>query len=125
MSQSIYEEIGGEPAVSAAVDLFYERVWADRDLSRYFDGTDREKLKGHQRAFISTALGGPAADQGRPLSEAHAGLGITDHAFDQVVAHLAGALTEFDVPAPTIEEIAAALAPLRGDVVESPGVETG
>jgi hemoglobin len=116
-SQSIYEEIGGEPAVTAAVDLFYERVWADPDLSPYFEGIDRERLKGHQRAFIAAALGAPTAYEGRAMAEAHAGRGITDAAFDRVVAHLAGALTELDVPEPTIGQIAGALAPLRGDVV--------
>lgn len=45
---------------------------------------------------------------------------ITDAAFDRVVTHLAGALGELDVPEPTIERIAGALAPLRPEVVEVP-----
>jgi truncated hemoglobin YjbI len=49
---SIYDQIGGAAAVSAAVDDFYVRVLGDDSLAPYFEGTDVSKLKGHQRAFI-------------------------------------------------------------------------
>jgi hemoglobin len=120
MQQSIYEAIGGEPAVGAAVDRFYERVWNDPDLVGWFATADPDRLKAHQRAFIATALGGPAHYAGRSMAEAHRGRAITDAAFDRVVEHLADALAELDVPVATIGEIAAALAPLRSDVVEPP-----
>lgn len=119
MESSIYDSIGGAPAVEAAVDLFYERVWNDPDLIPYFTDVDREQLKAHQRAFIAMALGGPGDYAGRAMDEAHRGRGITDDAFDRVVEHLAETLAELGVPAETITEIAGALAPLRGDVVQS------
>jgi hemoglobin len=118
MEQTIYEQIGGAPAVAAAVDGFYERVWSDPDLIPYFPATDKDRLKDHQRAFITTALGGPEAYAGRSMAEAHRGRGITDGAFDRVVEHLADTLAELSVPAATIETIAGALAPLRGEIVE-------
>lgn len=118
MQQSIYDAIGGAATVDAAVDLFYDKVWSDPDLSPYFDEVDRGKLKGHQRAFITTALGGPDAYKGRPLDQAHHGRAITDRAFDRVVEHLADTLTELGVPSDTIEQIAAKLAPTRSAVVD-------
>jgi hemoglobin len=93
-------------------------VWSDPDLSPYFTDVDRGKLKGHQRAFITMALGGPDAYKGRPLDQAHRGRAITDRAFDRVVEHLAESLAELGVPGDTIEQIAAKLAPTRSDVVE-------
>ena len=62
---STYDDICGAPAVRAAVDDFYTRVLADARLAPFFTGTDRERLKAHQRAFIAAALGGPQIFAGR------------------------------------------------------------
>ena len=118
MAHSIYDEIGGATAVRAAVDLFYEKVWGDPDLAFYFEGVDRAKLKRHQRAFMSAALGGPRADGGRRLSTAHHGLGITNDAFDRVVDKLVDTLRELDVRSELIDRILGTLAPLRPDVAQ-------
>lgn len=42
---TIYDSIGGAPAVAAAVDDFYVRVTGDPTLAGYFDGIDMAKLK--------------------------------------------------------------------------------
>jgi hemoglobin len=117
MEQSIYDSIGGAPAVAAAVDTFYEKVWNDPDLLEWFTGTDRDQLKAHQRAFFTVALGGPSEYTGQSMADAHAGRGITDAAFDRVVEHLADTLTELGVPAETIAAIAGQLGPLKPEIV--------
>ena len=83
---SVYDSIGGAPAVRAAVDDFYARVVADSRLTPFFARTDMERLKAHQRAFIAAAIGGPEIYAGRDMTAAHAGLGIGDADFDAVVA---------------------------------------
>ena len=114
---SIYDSIGGSSAVRAAVDDFYSRVLADMRLAPFFGGTDLERLKAHQRAFIAAAIAGPELFGGRDMVSAHAGLGIGDADFDAVVAHLVGTLTALGVPEDTIGQIGGALAPLRDDIV--------
>ncbi|MFI5845272.1 group 1 truncated hemoglobin [Catenuloplanes sp. NPDC051500] len=116
---TLYESIGGETAVRAAVDEFYRRVVTDPDLAAYFADVDLARLKAHQRAFLTAAVGGPTAYQGRSMAEAHAGLGITGAAFDAVVAHLVATLTRLNVPTTEIAQIATALGPLRDDIVGS------
>lgn len=81
---------------------------------------DLGRQKSHQRAFMAAALGGPQAFAGRDMAAAHAGLNITDGAFDAVVAHLAGALADLGVPDEEIAQIAAVLAPLRAQIVSVP-----
>ena len=120
---SIYDSIGGASAVRAAVDDFYARVLADRRLAAFFTGTDLQRLKAHQRAFIAAAIGGPEVFSGRDMASAHAGLGIGDADFDAVVGHLVGTLTGLGVPEDTIGQIAGALAPLRDDIVTTPRAE--
>lgn len=117
---SIYDDIGGAAAVSAAVDDFYERVLADPALAPYFTGTDVKRLKAHQRSFIAAAIGGPEPYLGRNMAEAHAKLAIDPADFDRVVGHLVTTLDGLGVPAPTIGVIGEALAPLKEQIAPSP-----
>ena len=117
---SIYDSIGGAAAVRAAVDDFYDRVLADPELAPFFDGTDMQRLKAHQRSFIAAAIGGPEVFAGRDMASAHASLGVSDAQFDAVVAHLVDTLTGLGVPQEVIGQIGAALAPLRASIVAAP-----
>jgi hemoglobin len=114
---TIYDAIGGPAAVEAAVDEFYGRVLADPQLAGYFADTDLGRLKGHQRTFLTAALGGPQRYAGRSMADAHAGRDITPTAFDAVVGHLGATLAHLGVPPDTIGAIADALLPLKGDIV--------
>ncbi|MDQ4068954.1 MAG: group 1 truncated hemoglobin [Actinomycetota bacterium] len=120
MKVTIYDEIGGEPGITAVVEALYRRVLADPDLARYFEGRDVGRLEAHQRALLTVALGGTAEEyNGRMMHPAHAGLGITDRAFDKVLGHLAAALADAGVAPVTVARILAMLQPLRTDVVQA------
>lgn len=114
---SIFEQIGGKPAVSAAVDGLYERLLADPVLAPYFADTDMERLKRHMRAFMAVALGGADLYAGRDMHSAHAGLDVTHDAFDRVVGHLVDTLVALGVPTELIQAIGDKLAPLRDAIV--------
>ncbi len=120
---NIYEQIGEHEAVAAAVDIFYGRVIGDPVLAPYFIGTDMRRQKAHMRAFLAVALGGPEIYRGRDMGAAHAGLGVTDEAFNRVVGHLVATLVELSVPPELIDAIGAKLVPLRAVVVEGPVAE--
>jgi hemoglobin len=120
MRSTIYDEIGGAPAVTAVVEAFYERLVDDTDLAAYFAGKDMARLKAHQRALVTVALGGTSEEyNGKMMHPAHAGLAITNEAFDKVLDHLLAVLTDVGVPAVTSAKILAILEPLRTDVVQS------
>jgi hemoglobin len=114
---AIYDQIGGAPSFTAAVDDFYVRVLEDPDLRSYFDGIEMARLKAHQRAFLAAALGGPEQYEGRSMREAHAALAVTPEAFAKVVAHLVATLKKLGVDGDTIAAIGAKLAPLEDDIV--------
>lgn len=116
-SGSLFEQLGGEDAVAAVVDLFYGKVLADETLAGYFTGIDMDRLKLHQRRFIGQALGATRPYSGRSMRHAHEHLGLTNEDFDRVVAHLAASLAEAGVDEATIGTIAGKLAPLRADIV--------
>ncbi len=120
MRSTIYDEIGGETAVTAVVEGLYQRLLADAGLLSYFDGRDVDGLKAHQRALLTVALGGPSQEYGgRMMHSAHAGLAITHEAFDTMLHHLAAALTGAGVAQSTSARVLAILRPLRTDVVQA------
>ncbi|MGY1618768.1 group 1 truncated hemoglobin [Geodermatophilus sp. SYSU D00691] len=117
---SIYERLGEEQGIRAAVDDFYERVVGDPQLAPYFDGVDLRKLRGHQTALLVQVTGGPAAYSGRDLASAHARLGITPEDFDKVVEHLVATLTSFGVSAEDIGTVGEVLGAHRDEIVTAP-----
>ena len=120
MRTTIYDEIGGAPAVDAVVEAFYQRLLADPDLLSYFEGRDMTRLKAHQRALVTVALGGTSEEYtGKMMHPAHAGMAITNEAFDKVLDHLEAVLAGAGVAPVTTAKILAILQPLRTDVVHS------
>ncbi len=74
------ERIGGNPAVESAVEEFYARVLAERQLKQFFRDVDMDELKRQQRAFLTQALGGPARYRGPDIKSAHAHLPTRENA---------------------------------------------
>lgn len=107
---SLYEELGGAPALQMALDRFYEKVMADPPVAVFFDGLDVERIKAKQKAFWAIALGGEADYDGRDLRAAHrraVDQGLDDELFDRFVGHFRDTLAELGVPAAKIEEVLA------------------
>jgi hemoglobin len=81
------------------------------------------RLKAHQRALVTVALGGTSEEYtGRMMQPAHAGMAITHEAFDKVLDHLEAVLLGAGVAPVTAAKVLALLQPLRGDVVHSMAV---
>ena len=114
---SIYELMGGEPALAAVVDDFYGRVLGDPQLVPFFAGANMSKLKGRQVEFFAAALGGPDVYQGGSMRQVHLGRGISQANFDKVAFHLGDALAAAGVPAEVISRIAATVTPLASEIV--------
>ncbi len=91
---TLYERIGGKPAIESLITSFYQRVLFDPELERFFQHTAIEKLKSMQVAFFTIALGGP--EPGFPISlrEAHAGRGIGREHLSRFTEHLLDTLGE-------------------------------
>lgn len=120
MTDSLYEQLGGEAAVDAAVDIFYRHVLADYRINRFFDDVDMEKQAAKQKAFLTMAFGGPNNYTGADMREAHARfvkMGLDDSHFDAVVENLAKTLTELGVTQELIAQVAAIAETTRNDVL--------
>ncbi len=117
---SLYEQIGGEPAMSAAVELFYRRVLSDERISHFFEDVDMERQAAKQKAFLTMVCGGPSSYSGKDMRAGHAHLvkrGLNDTHFNAVAEHLAGTLTELGVARPLVDQVLAIAESARADVL--------
>ena len=115
---SLYDRIGGSPAIEAATEIFYRKVLGDPLLAGYFDDVDMDRQIAKQAAFLTMALGGPNAYTGRDLRSAHAALtGIGDEHVDLVIAHLADTLRELGVNEQDIGAAGAIADSVRDDIL--------
>ena len=118
---SLYERIGGEVAINAAVDLFYNKVLADGRIKHFFTNTDMVRQRQHQKMFLTYAFGGLPNYSGQGMRGAHAHLveklGLKDSHFNAVLENLGSALKELNVPGDMIAEAAAIAESVRSDVL--------
>ncbi len=117
---SLYERLGGEPAINQAVDIFYRKVLTDERISRYFDDVDMERQAAKQKAFLTMVFGGPNHYTGKDLREGHKHLverGLDDSHVDAVIELLGETLQELGAAAADIEEVAAIANGARDDVL--------
>jgi len=117
MSTSIYERLGGEAAVDAAVDIFYRKVLTDDRISSFFDDVDMDRQRAKQKAFLTFAFGGPSAYSGQDMRSAHARMNLTEAHFNAVMENLGATLSELGVPPELIGEAAAIALSVKGDIV--------
>ena len=117
---SVYEQLGGEAAIAAAVDVFYDKVLADERVNGFFEGVDMNRQRAMQTAFLTFAFGGPNAYEGRDLRAAHAHLvarGLNDTHFDVILEHLGATLKELGVSDELIGQAAGVANSVRDDVL--------
>ncbi len=88
-------------------------------LGPFFRDVNMARLKGHQFAFLSQALGGPQEYSGATMSRAHARLRIEQRHFDAVAGHLVETLRELGVGEEIIGEVVAAVTPLASQIVNT------
>ena len=55
-TETLYEKIGGEKAIDAAVDLFYRKVLADGRIKHFFEGVDMAAARQDAEEFSDLRL---------------------------------------------------------------------
>ena len=120
---TLYDRLGGKPAITAVVDEFVARVAADKRINSFFAGLagDPNRLaafKGKLVDQICEASGGPCKYTGKDMKSAHEGMGITEADFNALVEDLVGALDRFKVAPDDKQTLLGVLGPMKKDVVE-------
>lgn len=118
---SLYEQLGGEAAIDAAVDIFYRKVLADDRINIFFEDVDMSRQAAKQKAFLTMVFGGPNHYSGLDMRKGHAHLlkmGLNDSHVDAVIENLGSTLRELGVKEELIAQVAQIANSVRDDVLD-------
>ena len=115
--KSLYDRLGGKPAITAVVDDFVGNVAADGRINQRFGGTNIPRLKMMLVDQICQATGGPCTYTGKSMVDAHKNMNIKDAEFGALVEDLVKSLDKFKVPAQEKNELLGALGSMKPQIV--------
>jgi len=119
-SSTLFDQLGGQAAVEAAVDNFYRKVLKDDRVSHFFETVDMDRQRAKQKAFLTMAFGGPNNYSGKDMRTAHAPLvakGLNGSHVDAIIELLGGTLRDMGVVENLIQQVAAIAESARNDVL--------
>jgi hemoglobin len=117
---SLYQKLGGQVAIDAAVERFYVKMLADDRVKHVFDDVNMNLQRKKQKRFLSAAFGGPIPWTGKDMREAHAGLHLTETHFQAVAENLQSSLEDLKVPKELIAQVMAIAGSVHDDVLNKP-----
>ena len=115
--KSLYERLGGKPAIEAVVKDFVQNVAGDTRINRRFANANIGNLEKQLVDQVCEATGGPCKYTGKNMKEAHKGMLIADADFTALVEDLVKSLDKFKVPAQEKTELLTALGGMKPDIV--------
>ena len=120
---TLYERLGGKPAINAVVDGLVARILADERINKWFahaasDAEHATAYKAKLADFVCQATGGPCKYTGLDMMTAHKGRGVTPEAFASVVEDLTATLDQLKVPEKEKQQLLGLLGPLKPLVVQ-------
>jgi hemoglobin len=136
MEQSLYERLGGVFAIAAVIDHFSDAIiknpvagaGSSNPLLREWHTEKLDRLPGlkwMRTLWVCSVAGGPFQYAGtKPgstqlgLEEAHRDLEISPDEFDAVAGELANSLDHFNVPQREKDEVLAAFAAHKDEVIQ-------
>ena len=121
-SKSLYDRLGGMPAVQAVINGFVDRILADGRVNKWFAHAaatpeNTQHYKSSLAAFLCQSVGGPCKYTGPDMLTIHTGRHVTSNAFDAVVQDLVATLDAFKVPDQEKTDLLKILGPLKSVIV--------
>ncbi len=117
---TLYQRLGGEPAVRSIAATLIDRVAADPRLGRSFKGAKIPRIKDKLFEQLCQLSGGPCKYTGDSMRETHGGHHITEAEFYGLVDTLRAVLREHHESLADSNELLRLLAPMKRDIVEGP-----
>ncbi len=120
---SLYDRLGGLYAISAVVDDFIDRVYANAtlnanpEIAKARSEARRPGLKVHVANQVCMVTEGPCKYTGKGMKEAHANFRITQKEWDALLVDFRASLDKFKVPAGEQQELIAIVESTKPDIV--------
>jgi hemoglobin len=122
-TKSLYERLGGKPAIQAVASDLVDRILADPRVNKWFTHAassqeNTNAYKANLADFLCRSTGGPCQYTGPDMMAAHKGRGITIEAFNAVAEDLTATLNKFNVPQKEKTEVLTLVGGLKPTIVQ-------
>ena len=122
--KSLYERLGGQPAIEAVANGLVDRILADSRVNKWFAHAaatpeNTKTYKTHLATFLCSSLGGPCKWTGPDMAAVHKNKAVTSEAFDAVAQDLSAQLDQLKVPAKEKGELMTIVGSLKKSIVQS------
>lgn len=117
---SLYQQLGGQPGLTALMDDFMTRLLADKRMNPFFKDVDHKHVKAQLVAQFCEVSGGPCKLKGPDMKKAHAGMDITKRDFNALVEVLQDSMSAQGIAFSTQNKLLARLAPMHRDIINTP-----
>ena len=120
---TLYDRLGGKPAITAVTSALVDRILQDSRVNAWFahaasSPENTAAYKSKLADFVCQAIGGPCTYTGKDMVTAHRGRKVTGEAFDAVVEDLTSVLDKLGVKPAEKNELLGMLAPLKSSIVQ-------
>lgn len=113
---SLYDQLGGKPAIQKVVDDMITHVAADPRINSFFANANIPHLKMELVSQICAGTGGPCTYTGQSMQAAHKGMNIDSAQFNALVEDLQMSFADNHVPVGLGNKLLAILAPMKKDI---------
>lgn len=101
MTESLYEKMGGETMLDAVIDLFYQKVLDDAELTNCLQSMSLDSLRPDHKQFFVSILGGESTYEPTNLKlsyqDAAARNGYNEDHFKAMTNHFRKAMDDLNV----------------------------
>lgn len=104
-NRSLFERLGGKPAIEAVVEDFVARTGSDDRIKSLFMNTDIPRIKKMMVEDICERTGGPCKYTGKNMTESHKDTKLKPEDFEAFMEDLEATLDKFKVPAREKKEV--------------------
>lgn len=123
-TKSLYERLGGQPAIVAVTNGLVDRILADTRINKWFahassSPENTAAYKAKLASFLCKSTGGPCEYTGADMTTVHKGRGVTDDAFSAVAEDLSKQLDQLKVPEKEKREVMALVGSLKSSIVQT------
>jgi hemoglobin len=119
--KSLYERLGNKEGITKVVDAFLKNLTGNDVVKKRFAKLSKEKLEKFRNNMIDQICkesGGDCEYTGKSMKDAHKGMKITEAEWNATVSALKAALDENKVGDNEQNDLIAAIAPMKDDIVE-------
>jgi hemoglobin len=119
--KSLYERLGNKEGITKVVDAFIKNLVGNDVVKKRFAKLSKEKVEKFRNNLIDQICkesGGDCEYAGKTMKDAHKGMKITEPEWNATVSALKAALDENKVGENEQNDLIAAIAPMKDDIVE-------